>query len=125
MKESAPTVLIIEDDTWFAQQHGRVLEEAGFIARYATDGLAGIEAVDESMPDVVVLDIFLPGPNALVLLHEMQSHSDLAVIPVIICSSSSSGMSSDRLTAYGVKSVLDKGEMQPGDLVAAVRRVLL
>ncbi len=122
--KAAPSVLIIEDDTWFAEQHMRTLRAAGFAVRHATDGLAGMEAVDALVPDVIVLDMFLPGPNALVLLHEMQSHTDLSSIPVIICTNNANAISKSTPAAYGVKHVLDKGTMQPGDLVAAVKRVL-
>lgn len=119
------TVLIIEDDAWFAEQNARILREAGFAVQHAADGLAGIEAIDTSAPDVIVLDIFLPGPNGLVLLHEMQSYTDLSALPVIVCTNSSAAIPLGTLAAYGVKSVLDKGAMQPSDLVAAVRRVLV
>jgi DNA-binding response OmpR family regulator len=119
-----PSILIIEDDTWFAEQGIRTLEAAGFRVRHAADGLAGIEAIDSVVPDVIILDMFLPGPNALVLLHELQSHTDLSCIPVIICTNSASSVPTASLKAYGVRQVLDKGSMQPHDLVTAIRRVL-
>jgi DNA-binding response OmpR family regulator len=119
------TVLVIEDDPWFAEQHMRTLEHAGFRVRQASDAVAGMAAIDEDLPDAVVLDMFLPGPNALVLLHEMQSYSDLAQLPIIVCSNSTFNLTPDTRAAYGVAAVLDKGTMKPQDLVAAVRRVLL
>lgn len=122
--KTAPTILVIEDDAWFAQQHVRTLEKAGYIVEQAADGVAGIAIIDKSPPDVIVLDLFLPGPNALVLLHEMQSYTDLANIPVILCSNSTADLAPSTLSAYGVKYVLDKGTMQPHDLIAAVKRVL-
>ena len=121
----APDVLLIEDDVWLAELYMRTLKGAGCTVRHATDGVAGIRAMDESIPDVVILDIFLPGPNGLVLLHEMQSYSDLSTLPVIVCTNSTAAFPSRALAAYGVKGILDKSEMQPSDLVAAVRRVLL
>lgn len=118
-------VLVIEDDIWLAELYIRTLEAAGFVVRHVADGLAGMKAMDELLPDVVILDIFLPGPNGLVLLHEMQSHTDLSALPVIVCTNSTATLSADALTVYGVRSVLDKSDMHPVDLVAAVRRVLI
>lgn len=118
------TILLIEDDTWFAEQQSRTLRAAGFKVRHASDGLAAIEAIDHEQPDVVVLDVFLPGPNAFTLLHEMKSYSDLAVIPVVLCTSSAADIAPDWLKAYGVVSVLDKSTMYPQDIVAAVRKAL-
>lgn len=125
MKKLAKKVLIIEDDTWFAGQHVRTLEAAGYETSHATDGISGIAAMDGSMPDAVVLDMFLPGPNALVLLHEMQSHSDLAALPVVVCTNNATEIPPGSLLSYGVKAVLDKGEMKPVDLLAAVKKALL
>lgn len=120
-----PSVLIIEDDTWFAEQQTRILQKAGYTVRHVTNGLEGIEAIDDMRPDVIVLDMLLPGPNALVLLHEIQSHADLSSLPVIICTSASAQLSSEALAAYGVTDVLDKADMAPVDIVAAIRRALL
>lgn len=124
MKHSQ-TVLVVEDDTWFAEHYMRILESAGFAVRHAPDGVAAIEAIDDKLPDAIVLDLFLPGPNALVLLHEIQSHQDLAQIPVVMCTASALGGVANGLSAYGVTDVLDKGSMQPIDLIAAVKRALL
>lgn len=119
------TVLVIEDDPWFAEQHIRTLRGAGFYTRYAADGISGIAALDEELPDVMLLDLFLPGPNGLALLHEMKSYSDLSKLPLIVCTSSASSISSEALAPYGVVQVLDKGVMKPEDVVRAVRRALV
>lgn len=119
------SVLLIEDDDWFAEQQARILEAAGYEVRHVTNGLAAIEAIDDKLPAVIILDMFLPGPNALALLHEMQSYVDSASIPVVLCTSSASDISKGQLSAYGVHRILDKASMQPIDLVAAVKGALL
>lgn len=124
MKKSK-TILIIDDDVWFAEQISRVIRAAGYKTKHAPDGLAAIELIDKSLPDMIILDMFLPGPNALVLLHEMQSYSDLAALPVVVCTSSAADIPSNGLSVYGVRQVLDKASMQPQDVVAAVKRVFL
>ncbi len=118
------TILIIEDDPWFAEQHARTFETAGFQTKSASDGISGIAMLDKEPVDVVVLDVFLPGPNGLALLHEMKSYSDLSRLPVIVCTGSASAVPLDKLAPYGVVQVLDKGTMEPEDLVRAVRRAL-
>jgi PleD family two-component response regulator len=120
-----PFVLIVEDDEWMAQQHQRSLEAAGMKTKVVSHALAAMDALDAVRPDVLVLDVLLPGPNAFTLLHELRSHADLAAIPVILCTNSGDQLASDDLSAYGVRRVLDKTKMQPSDLEAVVRRVLL
>jgi DNA-binding response OmpR family regulator len=116
----ASSVLIVEDDDWFAEQQMRTLAGAGFTVTHVPHGLAAIEALDRFKPDILVLDIFLPGPNALALLH-----ADLAQLPIIVCSNSAADVPEGALTEYGVSCVIDKTSMQPVDLVAAVRRELV
>ncbi len=123
--KSPQTILVVEDDPWFAKQHLRVLKKANFNTKYATDGIAAIGMLDQELPDAVLLDMFLPGPNAMVLLHEMQSYADLSRLPVIICCGSASNIPLDRLAPYGVVEILDKNTMKPNDIVSAIRRVLL
>lgn len=119
------TILVVEDDLWFAQQHLRRLEAAGFTAKHVTDGMSGIAAIDDEIPDAMVLDLFLPGPNALALLHEMKSYSDLSRIPVIVCTSSTTMLSMEKLAPYGVVAIVDKVTMKPDDVVRAVRKALI
>ena len=119
------SVLVIDDDQWLSAQFQRVLTRAGFVVHLAGNALEGMSIIDTHKPQVIILDIFMPGPNGIVLLHEIRSHSDLAHIPVIVCSNSASDVPHGDLSAYGVSTVLDKTTMQPDDIVAAVRRVLL
>ncbi len=122
---SAPSVLIVEDDDWFAEQQTRTLSAAGCKVTRVAHGLAAIEVLDRFIPDILILDIFLPGPNAVTLLHELQSYGDLAKVPVIVCSNSASDVPLGSLKPYGVRWLIDKTHMQPNDLVAAVKRELL
>jgi CheY-like chemotaxis protein len=119
-----PYVLIVEDDEWLAEQHVRTLGEAGIRAESVPHALAAIDAIDTNLPDALVLDLLLAGPNAFTLLHELRSHGDLAAIPVILCTANAEALAYEDITAYGVRQVLDKATMLPHDLAAAVKKVL-
>jgi DNA-binding response OmpR family regulator len=119
-----PYVLVVEDDEWLAEQHVRTLTGAGFQADYVVHALAAIDSVDTRLPSAIVLDVLLAGPNAFTLLHELRSHVDLAGIPIILCTNSADEIQPEAMTAYGVRAVLDKTTMHPGDLVAAIKKVL-
>lgn len=118
-------VLIVEDDEWVGEGYQTSLGKAGFDTSIATNGLEAIDSIDRSRPDVVVLDLFLPGPNGLALIHEIRSHDDLESIPVIMITNSAEQISDDELSAYGVSRLLDKSTMQPQDVVTAVRGALM
>lgn len=116
-------ILLIDDDTWFVEQMARTVKKAGYEVALAHNGIEGIEQIDTARPDVIILDFFMPGPNGLVLLHELQSHSDLAAIPAILCTNSAADVAPEDLVQYGVRRVLDKTTMEPADVVAAIRKV--
>ena len=117
-------VLLVEDDRWLAELEQRVLEKAGFTVSHAEHGYAAIELVDSFKPEVIVLDVLLAGSTAFALLHELQSYTDTAQVPVILCTNLADQLSKEKLQEYGVKRVVDKSTMHPDDLVAAVRSVL-
>lgn len=119
-------ILLVEDDAWMSEQTKHNLERAlPCTVSVAPNGLEAMDEIDTRTPDVMLLDIFMPGPNGLVLLHELQSHADLAHIPVIVCSNSVADLPSKELAHYGVVDVLNKTTMHPEDVVAAVKKVLL
>jgi len=120
-----PYILIVEDDEWLAEQYARTLHGEGMRTESVLHALAAIDSIDVAKPDVIVLDVLLAGPNAFVLLHELQSHADLAVIPVILCTNSADQLSEGDVAAYGVRQVLDKATMMPNDLTVAIRKALL
>lgn len=124
MMHRSSRILIIDDDKWLCDQIGHVLLKVGYTVDIAWDALEGMARIDKRAPDVIILDLFMPGPNGIVLLHEIQSHSDLATIPIILCTNSASDLSQDMIAPYGVVRVLDKTTMKPNDLMAAVAGVL-
>ncbi len=122
MKKSK--ILIIDDDKWLAEEWGRRFKKDNFGVLYATNGLEAIDKVDKTSVDCIVLDMFLPGPNGLVFLHELKSYNDLAKIPVVMCTNAAHMISEDDLKSYGVYKLLDKSTMQPEDLLVAIKKVL-
>lgn len=119
-------VLIVEDDVWVAENHAATLQRAGFICEVVHSADAALTAIDERMPDVLLLDFFLPGVNAMQLLHEIQSYDDTSTTPVVLCTSSSEAKKeAEALEMYGVRMVLDKTTVTPKQLASAVMDVIV
>lgn len=118
-------LLIVDDDQWWIESMIHSLGAAGFTISSAPHGLAAIERISDQLPDIILLDIFLPGPNGLALIHELRSHQDLAAIPLVVLSSMVSGQTGAALSAYGVKETLDKSVATPETIAAALRKALL
>ena len=54
-------ILLVEDDTDLARLYRGVLRMAGFDARHASDGWSALRAIHDERPDVLVVDIHVPG----------------------------------------------------------------
>lgn len=116
-------ILLVEDDSWLADLQVSVLQKEGWRVRHVAHATAAMTAIDEQLPDVLIVDMLLAGTTALALLHELQSHPDTATMPVIACTNIADTLSPERLQKYGIRRVVDKSTMRPLDLVAAVRSV--
>lgn len=83
----AKKILLIEDDSYFAQlcQHG--LEKYGFLVIRAADGEEGLGKLKEQKPDLVILDILMPRMNGLDVLRKIRQEEESAgsgQMPVIM-----------------------------------------
>ena len=117
-------IVVVEDDAWLAEHYLRVLRRAGYEAYHAAHALGAIDTIDSARPHAILLDVLLTGTTALTLLHELRSHADLAVIPIVLATNIADQIELDDVASYGVKRILDKATMHPDDIAAAMRSVL-
>lgn len=118
-------ILLIEDEAWLAEQFQRTLGAAGFAVRTVSNGQVAMELIDDEVPDVIVLDVLLTGGTGITLLHELQSYTDTAAIPIVLCTNMAADIHLDTVAPYGVQRILDKTTMQLEDIVTAVKSVTL
>ena len=117
-------IVVVEDDTWLAEHYMRLLRRAGYETYHAIRAAHAIEVIDDVQPQAILLDVLLTGTTALALLHELQSHEDLAAIPIVLATNLADQIDLEDVTAYGVRRILDKATMHPDDIPAAIRSVL-
>lgn len=80
MTPSAPIVLVVDDDRGIVDLVGRYLRYEGFCVHEATDGLTAVEMAREAPPDVIVLDIMLPGIDGLEVTRRVRAFSDAYIL---------------------------------------------
>lgn len=124
MKDQTKRILVVEDDVWLAQQYVRLLESCNYQVDIAPDALSALDYLNESLPDVIILDLLLTGSTAFAFLNEIRSYSDTGKIPVILSTSVASDISLEDMSRYGVSRIIDKTTMQLDDLSNAVKEVL-
>lgn len=82
-------ILLIEDEEDIASLIKLQAELAGYKVHVEMDGLNGYLAVERERPDIIVLDIMLPGLNGLDVCRKIKSNPDFEDIPIIIISAKS------------------------------------
>jgi len=82
--EGSARVLVIDDEEAARRAVAQGLREAGFIVIEAADGIAGLEAALQEKPDVVLLDLWLPGLKGEQVLERLRR---VSAVPVIVTSS--------------------------------------
>ena len=117
-------ILIIDDDEWLAKLFTRRIEHNDMVVQSAPNAIEALDLIDSFRPAAIILDLFMPGPNGIVLLHELQSHDDLGRIPVVVCTTSANDITLEQLRPYGVRLLLDKVSMHPDDIAKAVREAV-
>jgi DNA-binding response OmpR family regulator len=114
------SVLVIEDDPTVAEIVVRYLEREGFSATWEADGGVGLELALSSAPDLVVLDLMLPGVDGMTICRQLRE-----AMPVPIIMLTALGDETDRVLGLelGADDYLAK-PFSPRELVARVKAVL-
>jgi DNA-binding response OmpR family regulator len=121
MVSTLPThVLVVEDDETVSEVVSRYLERDGYSVDAVTDGIEALAVAERRLPDLVVLDIMLPGIDGLEVCRRLRA---LAPIPVIMLSAR--GDEEDRVVGLelGADDYLAK-PFSPRELMARVHAVL-
>ena len=84
-----PRIILVEDEEDIAALIKLQSEMAGYALHVEVDGLNGFRAIEREKPDLVVLDIMLPGQSGLDVCRKMKNSADLKDIPVIMISAKS------------------------------------
>ena len=117
---SEKTIFIIEDEPSIAEVVELYLRRAGYQVRIAADGLAAQAMLEKHLPDLVVLDLMLPGVDGYTLTRWLRDRSD---VPIIMLTSRRE--ETDRIAGLemGADDYIVK-PFSPQELVSRVRAVL-
>jgi DNA-binding response OmpR family regulator len=119
----ARKILIIEDEQDILDLVRHYLEKEGFRTRTAKDGAAGLDAVRQERPDLIVLDLMLPGMDGLELCKKLRADPATTLTPVIMLTAKAE--ETDRIVGLelGADDYLVK-PFSPKELVARVKALL-
>jgi len=78
------TILIVEDSQTERQALRKMLENGGHLVIAATDGLEGIAMARQNKPDLILMDVVMPGQNGFQTTRQLSRDPETQQIPIII-----------------------------------------
>lgn len=102
------TVLVVDDDPSLLAMVAMALESEGFHVQRAITGQQALAVISESRPDVVVLDVMMPGLDGREVTRRLREEPATADLPIVVCSALSRDDDQWRSWAAGANSFVAK-----------------
>ena len=120
----ANKILLVEDDKFLRELMTQHMEKEGFEVVGVVDGEEALKRLETEKPDLVLLDLILPGIDGFEVLAKIKQDPSLTSIPVIILSNLGQKEDVDRGLKLGATDYLIKAYFTPKEIVEKVRGVL-
>jgi len=121
---SGPSVLLVEDDRDGRRMYAEWLTQAGFRVKQAHNGLQALEHALETVPDIVVTDLNIPGIDGFELTRRLKQDPRTRAVPVVaVTGYAAFAADPGRAQRAGCDAVLEK-PCSPDDLETAIRNLI-
>lgn len=117
-------VLIVEDDEFLRSLNAKRLEAEGFKVAVAVDGQSAIDLIPKEMPDLIFLDLLLPGVDGFEVLKKIKADDKTKAIPVIVFSNLGQKEDIEKAHNLGATDFLVKANFTLDDVVAKIKEIL-
>ncbi len=118
-----PVVLIVDDDERMREYVRVNLEMEGYTVREAGDGEEGLRVLEESTPDLVLLDVMMPGVDGWEMLRRVQERHGVGTIPVIMFSGKIEEPAAEEAAKRGAQGFIGK-PFNPQELIDQTKQLL-
>jgi CheY-like chemotaxis protein len=102
-------ILLVDDEAWFRTPAAIMLRQGGYHVDCAASGEEALQLLESIHPDLILLDLVMPGMGGLSFLRRIRADERFAAMPVIVLSAVSDGQPGTEALALGAKACLVKG----------------
>ena len=121
--KSKSKIMVVDDDAFIRRPLEFILRAEGFETVMVEDGNACLSQVPETSPDLIILDIMMPGCDGFEVCRTIKSDPQLAQIPIILLSARCQGPDRERGLALGAADYMTK-PYSPSELISRIRELL-
>ena len=114
-------VLVVEDDPALRELERRTLENAGWTVFEAENGPKALDMLTQAIPDLILLDLMLPGMDGFEVLDRLHANPRWKDIPVAVITAKDLSAAERNALNARVSQVLQKGNYTPETLLGAVK----
>jgi CheY-like chemotaxis protein len=120
---SRKTILIVDDDPYVRQGTRLRLRASGFETLMAADVVTTLSKAERHLPDLILLDLGLPGGDGYVVIDKLKANPSLAGIPIIVVSGRDIRANQPRAIAAGARAFLQK-PVDNAEFLSVIRHTL-
>lgn len=117
-------VFIVEDDEFLRSLNAKKLEGEGYVVAIAADGQGAIDNIPKEMPDLIFLDLLLPGVNGFDVLAKIKADPATKNIPVVVFSNLGQKEDIEKAKSLGAIDFLIKANFTLDDVVIKIKEIL-
>jgi CheY-like chemotaxis protein len=123
MQKPKVKIAIIEDDLATVQMYCKKFEQEGYEVKIASNGTAGLQLIHNLFPDIVLLDLMLPGMSGLDVLSALKADPRLTKIKIIVLTNMDDPYIAAKVRSEGAAEYIIKAEMTPAQVMAVVKQL--
>jgi DNA-binding response OmpR family regulator len=116
-------VLLIEDEPNIIEAIRFILSRDGWVVETQSDGARAVETVGDKKPDIVILDVMLPGKSGFEILRDLRNDPAHAGLPILMLTARGQKKDHDLAQSYGVSAFMTK-PFSNADMLDMVRSLV-
>jgi len=120
----AKKILIVEDDKFLRELISQKLLKEEYDVLEAMDGEKGLRSIKGEKPDLILLDLILPGIDGFEVLSRMKEDEGSEQIPVIVLSNLGQKEDIERALKLGAKDYMIKAHFTPNEIIVKIKEIL-
>ena len=118
-------ILIVEDEPQLQQLLGDKMESKGWEIKMALDGEIGLKKIEESLPDLIILDLRMPKIDGFTMLEKLREKYDKQTLPVMILTNYGEEGNVGRAMSLGAETFLIKSNYSLDEIIEKINGKLI